>query len=193
MTQTTDPRELHQRAMAQTGSIVAAVEPGQLTLPTPCPEYDVRALLSHMVGGLNRIAVVGEGGDGMAVDPRADGVPDDGWLAAYCTARRRVIAAWADNAKLDALIEVPWGKVPGRIALSGYIQEIIAHGWDLAKATGQPTELSPELATWVLAVAQRILPEEPRGGQEIPFGPVVPVPPSAGPYAQLAAWLGRQP
>jgi uncharacterized protein (TIGR03086 family) len=192
MTQTTDPRETHQRAMAQTESIVAAVEPGQLTLPTPCPEYDVRALLSHMVGGLNRIAVVGEGGDGLAVDPRADGVPDDGWPAAYAAARARVTAAWADDTRLDALVEVPWGKVPGRIALSGYVQEVLTHGWDLARATGQPTELDPELASWVLAVAQRILPPEPRGG-EIPFGPVRPVPAGAAPYAQLAAWLGRQP
>jgi uncharacterized protein (TIGR03086 family) len=178
--------------MAQTESIVAAVESGQLALPTPCPEYDVRALLGHMVGGLNRIAVVGEGGDGMAVDPRADDVPDDGWLAAYAVARARVTAAWADDARLDALVEVPWGKVPGRIALSGYVQEILTHGWDLARATGQPTELDPALASWVLAVAQRILPPEPRGG-EIPFGPVLPVPPDAGPYARLAAWLGRQP
>jgi uncharacterized protein (TIGR03086 family) len=192
MTQTTDPREIHRRAMAQTESIVAAVEPGQLTLPTPCTEYDVRALLSHMVGGLNRIAVVGEGGDGMAVEPRAGGVPDDGWPAAYAAVRARVTVAWADDARLDALVEVPWGKVPGRIALSGYVQEILTHGWDLARARSQPTELDPELATWVLAVAQRILPPEPRGG-EIPFGPVVPVPPDAGPYAQLAAWLGRQP
>ena len=134
MTQMTDPREIHQRAMAQTETIVAAVRPAQLALPTPCAEYDVRALLSHIVGG----------------------------------------------------------KVPGRIAVSGYVQEILAHGWDLARATGQPTELDPELASWVLAVARRILPPEPRGG-EIPFGPVVPVPPDAGPYAQLAGWLGRQP
>ncbi len=159
----TDPREIHQRAMAQTESIVAAVEPGQLTMSTPCPEYDVGALLSHIVGGLNRVALMGEGGDALAVPALADGVPDDGWLAAYRTARLRVIAAWADDAKLDAVIEVPWGKVPGRIALSGYMQEIIAHGWDLAKATGQPTELEPELAIWVLAIAQRILPAEPRG------------------------------
>jgi len=192
MTQMTDPREIHQRAMAQTESIVAAVRPAQLALPTPCAEYDVRALLSHIVGGLNRIAVVGEGGDGLAVPARADGVPDDGWLAAYQAARSRVTAAWADDAKLDALVEVPWGKVPGRIAVSGYVQEILTHGWDLARATGQPTELDPELASWVLAVAQRILPPEPRGG-EIPFGPVIPAPPAVGPYAQLAAWLGRQP
>jgi uncharacterized protein (TIGR03086 family) len=79
--------------------------------------------------------------------------------------------------------------------VSGYIQEILALGWDLAQATGQPTELEldPELASWTLAIAQRILPPEPRGTQEIPFGPVVPAPPGAGPYTQLAAWLGRQP
>jgi hypothetical protein len=64
----------------------------------------------------------------MAVAPRADGVPDDGWLAAYAVARARVTAAWADDARLDALVEVPWGKVPGRVALSGYVQEILTHG-----------------------------------------------------------------
>ena len=192
MTQMTDPRECHQRAMAQTEAIVVAVRPDQLTLPTPCTEYDVRALLSHIVGGLTRIAVIGEGGDGLAVVPRADGVPDGGWPDAYHAARARVTAAWADDARLDALVEVPWGKVPGRIALGGYVQEILTHGWDLARAAGQPTELDPELASWVLGVARQILPAAPRGG-EIPFGPPVPVSPDAGPYTQLAAWLGRQP
>src|SRR5579859_7037529 len=150
--------------MTQTEAIVAAVTPGQLTLPTPCADYDVRAMLSHMVGGLTRIAVVGEGGDGLAVVLRADGVPDDGWLAAYQAATARTRAAWADDTRLDAIVEVPWGKVPGRIALSGYVQEILTHGWDLAKATGQATELDPELATWVLTISQRILPPERRGG-----------------------------
>jgi uncharacterized protein (TIGR03086 family) len=193
MTNTTDPRDIHQRAVAQTESIVAAVQPAQLGLPTPCDQYDVRALLSHIVGGLNRIAIVGEGGDALAIPARADGVPDDGWLAAYQAAASHARAAWADDAKLDALFEVPWGKVPGRIAISGYVQEITVHGWDLAKATGQPTELDPDLASWVLAVAQRILPPEPRGGEEIPFGPVIEAPPGSGLYAQLAGWLGRQP
>ena len=99
-------------------------------------------------------------------------------IAMARTARAR--AAWADDATLDALVEAPWGKVPGRIALSGYVQEILTHGWDLARATGQPTELDPELAHWVLAVSRQILPAEPRGG-EIPFGPPVPVPSDAGP------------
>ena len=192
MTQMTDPREIHQRAMAQTESIVAAVSAAQLARPTPCPEYDVRALLSHIVGGLNRVAIMGEGGAALARPARADGVPDDGWPAAYRAAAARAVAAWADDARLDALVEVPWGQVPGRFAIAGYGQEILTHGWDLAKATAQETEGDPELARWALAGMRRVLPPEPRGG-EIPFGPVVEVSPDAGPYAQLAAYLGRQP
>jgi uncharacterized protein (TIGR03086 family) len=189
----TDPRELHHRAMAQTEKIVGAVQPRQLGLPTPCADYDVRALLSHIVGGLTRIALVGEGADALAVAPVADGVADDGWAEAYRAASTRAARAWADDAALDAMVTVPWGTVPGRVALAGYIQEILAHGWDLAVATGQPSEGDPELAAWTLAVARRILPPEPRGVPQVPFGPVVPAPPGAGPYAQLAAWLGRRP
>jgi uncharacterized protein (TIGR03086 family) len=191
MTNMTDPRAVHARAMAQTESIVAAVRQGQLGDPTPCTEYDVRELLSHMVGGLTRIALIGEGADALAVPPRADGVPDDGWLDAYRAAQARAVAAWADDAKLDSFFMVPWGKVPGRVALSGYVQEILAHGWDLATATGQETELDQELGSWILEISRRILPATPRGG-EVPFGPVVPVPAGAGVYAQLAAWLGRR-
>jgi uncharacterized protein (TIGR03086 family) len=187
-----DPRPVHRQAMTQTESIVAAVEPGQLTNPTPCAEYDVRALLSHIVGGLNRVAIAGEGGDALARLARADDVPDDGWLAAYRAASARAAAAWTGDAKLDAQVELPWGKIPGRFAIAGYIQEILTHGWDLARATGQPTERDPELAAWALAGARRILPAEARGA-DVPFGPVVQVAPDAGPYAQLAAWLGRQP
>ena len=61
MTENMDPRPLHRRAVAQTGTAVAAVSPSQLGLPTPCTEYDVRALLSHIIGGLTRAALVGEG------------------------------------------------------------------------------------------------------------------------------------
>jgi uncharacterized protein (TIGR03086 family) len=192
MTDNSDPREIHRRAMAQTESVVAAVKPAQLEAPTPCAEYDVRALLSHIVGGLTRVAIVGEGGDALARPARADDVPDDGWLAAYRAAAAQAGAAWADDAKLDAVVEVSWGKIPGRFALAGYVQEILVHGWDLARATGQPAERDPELAIWALAGARRILPPENRG-DDIPFGPVVEVPPDAAPYAQLAAWLGRHP
>jgi uncharacterized protein (TIGR03086 family) len=187
----TDPRKNYERVIAQTESVVAAVQPGQLGLPTPCTEFDVRALLGHMVGGVIRAAVIGEGGDALARPARADDVPDDGWVEAYRAAAKRALAAWADPARLTAEFTVPWGTVPGRVALTGYGQEQLMHGWDLARATGQPTELDPDLASWVLEFAQRALSAGSRQG--VPFGPVVPVPDDAGVYARLAGWLGRQP
>ena len=209
MTENMDPRPLYRRAVAQTETTVAAVTPDQLGLPTPCTEYDVRTLIAHITGGLTRTALVGEGDPealtrpSMALlppgettppsPPAAYGPPDDGWPAAYRAAAYRAAAAWADDTKLDTLFEVPWGKVPGRIALSGYVQEVLAHGWDLAQATGQPTEGDPELANWALAISRRILPPEIRGQEGVPFGPVVEVPADATPYTQLAAWLGRHP
>jgi uncharacterized protein (TIGR03086 family) len=194
MTENIDPRPLYRRAVAQTGTVVAAVTPDQFALPTPCPEYDVRTLLAHIVGGLTRTALVGEADpEALSRPAAAEGVPDDGWPDAYRAAAARSSAAWTDDAKLDALVEVPWGKIPGRFAVAGYIQEVLAHGWDLAKATGQPTEGDPELALFALAGAKRILPPDIRAAADVPFGPVVDVPADATPYTQLAAWLGRHP
>jgi uncharacterized protein (TIGR03086 family) len=185
-----DPRDLFGRAVAQTESIIAAVRPDQAGLPTPCAEWDVRTLASHMVGVVIRISLIGEGTDALSVPPFA-GLSEDPaeWAAAHRAAAARAASAWADDAKLDAMFAVPWGKVPGRVALAGYVREVLAHGWDLAVASGQQTELDQELGAFGLAVAMRSLPADGREG--IPFGPVVTVPAGAGTYAKLAAWLGR--
>jgi uncharacterized protein (TIGR03086 family) len=182
-----DPRELFSRATAQTASVVAAVRPGQASLPTPCDAWDVATLVSHTAGAVTRIALVGEGADALSVPPFTDLGAD--WAAGFRAAADRAAAAWADDAKLDALFAVPWGKVPGRVAVAGYVREVVAHGWDLAVATGQPTELDPELGAFALEVSERSLPADGREG--IPFGPVTPVAEDAGVYARLAAWLGR--
>src|ERR1700761_9603047 len=183
-----DPRVTFSRAAAQTESVIAAVRPDQAARPTPCTEWDVRTLVSHTAGAVLRIALVGEGADALSVPPFAN-LGDD-WAAAYRAAVRRAEAAWADDAKLDELFTVPWGKVPGRVAVAGYVREVVAHGWDLAAATGQPTELDPALGAFALEVSRRSLPAGARDG--IPFGQVTPVPAGAGVYAQLAAWLGRE-
>jgi uncharacterized protein (TIGR03086 family) len=186
----TDPRKIYQRALDQTATIITAVRPDQFDLPTPCDGWDVKTLLNHIVGAVTRAALIGEGADALKISPFApEGTSD--WPAAYRDAADRARAAWADDAKLDALFNVPWGKVPGRGAVTGYAEEILTHGWDLAAATGQETERDPELAEFALEFVRRFIPS---GGREnLPFGPAAPAPEGAGPYAQLAAWLGRTP
>jgi uncharacterized protein (TIGR03086 family) len=187
-----DPRPAFERATAQTARLIADIRPEQYGLPTPCAEFDVRRLVSHLVGATRRFTVVGEGGDGMAVHPFADDVADEALAAAYEEGRLAALKAWQDDARLDAEVTVPWGAVPGRAAVAGYVMETVTHSWDLWDALGRPGNLDPELAGVALGIAQRVLPAE-RRGPEVPFGDVRPVPADSGPYGELAAWLGREP
>ncbi|MXM67447.1 TIGR03086 family protein [Streptomyces sp. HUCO-GS316] len=187
-----DPRPLYARATEQAATVIKTVRPEQLAGPTPCTEFDVRTLLSHIVGGTRRIAVIGEGGDGLAVRPFADEVGDDSWTAAYDEVRARALAAWEGDDRMAATVRVPWGEVSGRHALSTYVMEIVAHTWDLSEALGRPLELDPELAEFSLAAARHALPAAERDDYT-PFDSARRAPEGAGLYAELAAWLGREP
>ncbi|CAL9294671.1 TIGR03086 family metal-binding protein [Streptomyces sp. SudanB182_2057] len=188
---TTDPRPLYTRATDQAARLIAAVRPERLTAPTPCAEYDVRALLGHIVGGTRGVAAVGEAGTERGEPVTAPDVPDDGWARAYDEVRERALKAWESDERMASTVTVPWGEVPGRVALSAFVMEIVAHTWDLSEAIGRPVALDPELAEFSLATARQALPEGPREGR--PFDAPVPAPEGAGAYERLAAWLGRRP
>ncbi|MFD1662654.1 TIGR03086 family metal-binding protein [Streptomyces caeni] len=137
----------------------------------------MRTLLSHLVGGTRRIAVVGAGGDGLAPRPFADGIADDGWAAAPQEAGAEVRRARADDARLDAPVRMPWpwGETPGRNVLSGYAMETTAHTWDLREPLGHPLGLGPEPAESAPAVAHIVPPKE-RRDDDAPFHPARPAP-----------------
>lgn len=189
-TETTDPRPLYDRALLWVRNLIDAVGPDQLSDPTPCPEFDVRALLGHLVATVDRARVIGEGGPPFSVPSVVIGVSDDGWAEAHRTATDRMWAVWRDDAKLDAPVTAPWGTIPGRAAIWGYLNEALVHGWDLAIATGQDPEAEPDLALAALAGAEQKIPAAHRGAG-VPFGPVVEPAANAGPTERLANWSGR--
>lgn len=187
---TTDPRPYLGAVLDQTGTTLRGVRPDQFDLPTPCAEFDARLLTAHLLGVLGRIAHVGAGGAPFDVPSIVEGVADP--IAAWDLARVRLEKVWSDDAVLDRSVQVPWGTVPGRMAVLGYIQELLTHTWDLAVATGQRDQLDDELAARTLEFARERVPAANRGGP-IPFAPVIEVAPDSGAYEQLAGWLGRDP
>jgi uncharacterized protein (TIGR03086 family) len=180
----------HDHALDVTEAIVANVRPEQFGLPTPCDEFDVRTLLCHMIAGNERFAVVATG-EPIESRPAMASFAEDDAAAAYRSSAGAVSAAWHDPAALERPARLPIGEVPGEVALAIHTVETIVHGWDLARATGQPTEIEPELCA-VAWEASKGIGDDLRGAGR-PFGPVVFVPPTASDTARLVAWLGRQP
>ncbi|MFC8508587.1 TIGR03086 family metal-binding protein [Streptomyces sp. NPDC057411] len=191
MDRTSDPRPVLLSAVEQLARLAARLDPARLDRPTPCTEYDLRALLGHTLGAVHRIAYVGEGGRGMDLPAAAGEIPDSDWGGAFGRSRDRLAAAWADPEKLDREVEVPWGRVPGRAAVGGYVMEVVTHTWDLAQVIDPEAELDEELGLVALGIARTVLPAAPRGG-EVPFGEVQPVPDDADAHSRLAGWLGRK-
>ncbi|GAB3671696.1 TIGR03086 family metal-binding protein [Actinocorallia lasiicapitis] len=186
-----DPRPSLALALDQIERLAHRIEPALLDHPTPCTEFDLRTLIGHVVGAVHRIAYIGEGGYFLDVAPATGPIEDTGWPAAVARAKHRAVTAWADDAKLQQQVEVPWGKVPGFAAVGGYVMEVTTHTWDLAQVLDPGAALDPGLAEQALAIATEVLPADIRSDESLPFGPVQPAPAGADPYTRLAAWMGR--
>jgi uncharacterized protein (TIGR03086 family) len=181
---------LLERAVGQMGDVLAAITPDQADRPTPCEGWDVRALVTHVVGQNLRnftAAARGEMADWQA--PPDD--PGDDWTASFRGAQR-LLDTW-EQADLDQPVPMPGGaSAPLRTRADQQITELAMHAWDLSRATGQEQDLDPEVAEYGLAWARKMLRPEFRGPDKA-FGHEVPVDSDAPPYERLAGWFGRDP
>ncbi|MER7846099.1 TIGR03086 family metal-binding protein [Kitasatospora sp. NPDC096077] len=176
-----------ERAAATTGVVIAGIGAEQWKLPTPCAEWDVTALVNHLVGGIGRYVGQLTGTDpGKA--PGGDWLGDDP-VAAYRAAAAADLAAWRRPGALDRTLAVAIGELPGEFAATVHLTELAVHGADLAVATGQENLLDPELLAGLLA-AIRELGVEPYRVPGV-FGPEALVPEDAPVHLRLLAHLGR--
>jgi uncharacterized protein (TIGR03086 family) len=115
-------------------------------------------------------------------------------FTAFNEGSARALAAFAAEGAMDKIIKAPFGDVPGSIFVWIASVDSFTHGWDLAKATGQPTDLDPALAEQLLAVSKQAVTDDLRGSEgQKPFGPAVEVANSATAADKLAGFLGRKP
>jgi uncharacterized protein (TIGR03086 family) len=183
--------EVLQQAFASTGGILANVSADDLDLSTPCASWTVRDLVNHIVGGTTYFSVTAETG---AAPPVSDADHTTGdFKAEFEEGAQRAVQAFSAPGAMEKVMKLPFGELPGSIFVLIAATDSFTHGWDLAKATGQPTDLDPAIAAQLFEAAQ-VIPDEMRGpdGQS-PFGPKVEVPDSASAADKLAGFMGRQP
>jgi uncharacterized protein (TIGR03086 family) len=174
-----------------TRAILANVTPSQYPDQTPCTSWDVRALVNHIVTGSHWYASTVRTGDGTIAPPQRD-YTEDNVLAAYDTGIEAATSNFKARGALERTITLPFGEFPAERFLGLATSETFVHGWDLASATGQSTDLDPRLAEQLLATARDVMPASFRGPDTTaPFAPEVPARPDACPADQLAAFLGR--
>jgi uncharacterized protein (TIGR03086 family) len=182
-------------ALDGAGRLVAAVTAEQWGLPTPCPEWTVRQLVNHVVGG-NRLftrVLRGEplpprdqlgrraGEDQLGEDP----------ATAYAASADELLAALRAPGALEGTYTVPAATLPGPAVVHLRTVETLVHGWDLARAIGRPVPFADELAEGELAFSRDLLGRLPEGRH--PFGPSRPLADDAPAIDRLAALLGRAP
>jgi uncharacterized protein (TIGR03086 family) len=171
--------------------LVAAVASDQWSAPTPCENWDVRALLGHVVGG-NRVFAAAAAGVPLEQARRAldDPLGTDP-VVAYAESAAEVVAAFRAPGVLERPMTIPFGTVSGTVALSLRIVDTLVHGWDLARATGRTVSFPDDVVEQSIAFSREFLPQVPAG--RTPFGSPHEVAADAPPLDRLVALLGREP
>ncbi|MFF3163058.1 TIGR03086 family metal-binding protein [Streptomyces sp. NPDC003273] len=174
--------------------LAESVADERLTAATPCPDLAVRNLLGHILHLSVAFRDAARKDLGATTDTRPDAaVPDigPGWREDLPKALDELADAWRDPAAWTGATRAGGVDLPGVVAGAVAAEELVVHGWDLARATGQPYEPDPaalEAAHGFLAAAA----DDPSRG-DAPFGPVVPVPPTASLLDRTIGLSGRDP
>lgn len=179
-----------EQAVSVARGVLANVQSDQLDGPTPCASWKVRDLINHLVGGSYFFAAATNGeaaGDGA----EARDFASSDYRAAYDDGSKQAIAAFAAPGALDRIVKVRFGEFPGLAWMGLATTDTFTHAWDLAKATGQSTDLAPELAEQLLVGARQAISDAVRGDEPMPFAAQKTCPDGASPADRLAAFLGR--
>lgn len=181
--------DLHRRATAAFASRLQDVGPDQWSLPTPCSEWDVRALVAHNVEEQRWVPPIVEGRHIEEVTDVDADLGDDPWTA-WETATAAALAAVEAPGALEREVHLSFGTVPAELYVQQRTTDLLVHAWDLARAVGSSEDFDEELAGHVLGWTA------PWGDQLVAtglFAPAVPVPADAPPMARLLGMLGRRP
>jgi uncharacterized protein (TIGR03086 family) len=179
-------------AAAETArAVTGAAKTAPLDTKTPCPDWDLRTLLNHTILWTAYSAERRAHGESVAEDLMSkDFTAEPGYAEAYQAQIAKAVHAWSDPEAWAGDRSVMGGAMPAADIAAMLIMEMVLHGWDVAKATGQDYHCSGELAQAVLQTvqAQGDMFREYQG-----FAAIVPVPDDAPAFDRALSLAGRNP
>jgi uncharacterized protein (TIGR03086 family) len=174
-----DRLDLYRRASEWTRGKVAGAS-GKLDAATPCDEWDVRVLMNHMLDTQHYFVGAARGEQVSPPSPNPPQLLGDDPVADFDAATSDALHTFGQEGVLEKT-----GPSLG-IAFS----DLLLHGWDLARATGQDAAMPEGLADASYGMIHGRLTDEQRKGV---FKPEVPVPADAPVQDKLLAYTGRDP
>jgi uncharacterized protein (TIGR03086 family) len=174
-------------------AVVSRVRDTQLRGSTPCQGRTVGELIQHLVGltVAFRAAADKELGPLTDTSPDQNGWPplEDGWRTALEEQVPALVQAWRAEQAWDGMTRAGGVDLPGEVAGLVALDELVLHGWDLARSTGQDYRLDEDTA----AVCLEFVSGFDAAGTPGMFGPAVPVDGDAPALDRVVARSGRDP
>ncbi|OBF23240.1 TIGR03086 family protein [Mycobacterium kubicae] len=194
-----DIRRLHRVAVLNSIAVVNSVEGADLDAPTPCAGWNLNDLLAHMTAQHRGFAAsargFGDDADVWRVDTLA-GATAAGVIETYVAAANDVLAAFADDAVLQASFALPdFGPnatFPGIIAIGFHFIDYVVHGWDVAASLGVTYALPSDVIDAALPLALAIPDGDYRDTSAVPFARALDAP-SVTNLDRILRHLGRNP
>jgi uncharacterized protein (TIGR03086 family) len=180
----------YHRALDLFEGMVGGVPRDRWAAPSPCAGWTARDVAGHVIGGQYAIMAIATGDEPPDASREPGRFAAGDALLAWRTARKECDAALTPDALRRPITFGSLGELPLADFLGGYVLEPLVHAWDLARATGQPTRLDPDLVHHAFATAH-VLAADMRAADRL--GPPRTPPPGAGEQARLLAFLGRDP
>jgi uncharacterized protein (TIGR03086 family) len=179
---------LHKKAGESARKFISNVKDDQWEQISNCNKWTVRKLVNHLVSENMWVLDLMEGKTIAEVGDKYDGdmVGEDP-LQAFDDSQR-VAQEALEKGDLNTIVHVSYGDFPASVYIGHRIVDLVVHGWDVAKSTGQDDSLDEELVQYVWDEMKPLEAEwRPTGA----FGKQIEVAETVDLQTKLLALLGR--
>lgn len=177
------------------GSVVAGITDDQLDGPTPCEKYQVSGLMAHVLGLTMAFRLAAEKDAAASANPPTAEPPSSaelpaGWREQVQRQLEELVSAWRQPSAWEGETEAGGVTLPAPVMAQVALQELVVHGWDLAKATGQPFDADRQHLETLFSSLRDSVEEDGTPGL---FGPPVRLPEDASLLDRTIGLTGRDP